>query len=251
MVLFGGAAITRHAGQTWADPGFEAHDARDGNLTAKITVAGTVDTNTAGTYTLTYTVADGAGNTDTTTRTVTVTGSHTVDLNATVAMDMIWCPPGTFTMGSPTTEVGRGTDETEHNVSLTKGFYLGKFEVTQAQYEAVMTGNTNSLSATPSQWPNNPSRPVEKVSWNDVQVFLVRLNAAEQGAGRLPSGWKYVLPTESQWEYACRAGTNTMYSWGNDINSTRANYNWDGGANDGNDYKQTRDVVIRPHPWGF
>ena len=114
LVLFGGAAITRHAGQTWADPGFEAHDARDGNLTAKITVAGTVDTNTAGTYTLTYTVADGAGNTDTTTRTVTVTGSHTVDLNATVAMDMIWCPPGTFTMGSPTTEV----DETEHNVSL-------------------------------------------------------------------------------------------------------------------------------------
>ena len=252
MVLFGGASITRHAGQAWADPGFEAHDARDGNLTAKITVAGTVDTNTAGTYTLTYTVADGAGNTDTITRTVTVTGSHTVDLNATVAMDMIWCPPGTFTMGSPTTEVGRGTDETEHNVSLTKGFYLGKYEVTQAQYEAVMTGNTNSLSATPSQWPNNPSRPVEKVSWDDVQVFLVRLNAAEQGAGRLPSGWKYVLPTESQWEYACRAGTSTIYSWGNDINSTRANYNWDGGGNDGNDYKQTRDVgKYDPNPWGF
>jgi formylglycine-generating enzyme required for sulfatase activity len=252
LVLFGGAAITRHAGQAWADPGVEAHDARDGNLTAKITVAGTVDTNTAGTYTLTYTVADGAGNTDTTTRTVTVTGSHTVDLNATVAMDMIWCPPGTFIMGSPTTEVGRGTNETEHNVSLTKGFYLGKYEVTQAQYEAVMTGNTKSLSATPSQWPNNPSRPVEKVSWDDVQVFLVRLNAAEQGAGRLPSGWKYVLPTESQWEYACRAGTNTMYSWGNDINSTRANYNWDGGVNDGNDYKQTRDVgKYDPNPWGF
>jgi formylglycine-generating enzyme required for sulfatase activity len=167
-------------------------------------------------------------------------------------MDMIWCPPGTFTMGSPTTEVGRGTDETEHNVSLTKGFYLGKFEVTQAQYEAVMTGNTNSLGATPSYWPNNPSRPVEKVSWDDVQVFLARLNAAEQGAGRLPSGWKYVLPTESQWEYACRAGTSTIYSWGNDINSTRANYNWDGGANDGNDFKQTRDVgMYDPNPWGF
>jgi formylglycine-generating enzyme required for sulfatase activity len=253
LVLFGGAAITRHAGQAWADPGVEAHDARDGNLTAKITVAGTVDTNTAGTYTLTYTVADGAGNTDTTTRTVTVTGSHTVDLNATVAMDMIWCPPGTFTMGSPTTEAGREADrEDEHNVSLTKGFYLGKYEVTQAQYEAVMTGNTNSLGATPSYWPNNPSRPVEKVSWDDVQVFLVRLNAAEQGAGRLPSGWKYVLPTESQWEYACRAGTSTIYSWGNDINSTRANYNWDGGANDGNDFKQTRDVgMYDPNPWGF
>ena len=91
---------------------------------------------------------------------------------------------------------------------------MGKYEVTQAQYEAVMTGNTNSLSATPSQWPGNPNRPVEKVSWDDVQIFLTRLNASEQAAGRLPAGWSYVLPTESQWEYACRAGTTTAYSWG-------------------------------------
>jgi formylglycine-generating enzyme required for sulfatase activity len=135
-------------------------------------------------------------------------------------------------------------------VTLTKGFYLGKYEVTQAQYEAVMTGNTDSLSATPSQWPNNPNRPVEKVSWADVQIFLARLNA--QQSANIPSGWAYVLPTESQWEYACRAGTTTMYSWGNDINSTRANYNWDGGANDGNDFKQTRDVgLYSANPWGF
>ena len=59
----------------------------------------------------------------------------------------------------------------EHNVTLTKGFYLGKYEVTQAQYEAVMTGNTDGLSATPSNWPGNPNRPVEKVSWDDVQDF--------------------------------------------------------------------------------
>ena len=116
-------------------------------------------------------------------------------------------------MGSPTTEAGRQSDrEDEHNVSLTKGFYLGKYEVTQAQYEAVMTGNTDGLNATPSNWPNNPNRPVEKVSWDDAQVFLTRLN--EQQAGNLPAGWSYVLPTESQWEYACRAGTTTAYSWG-------------------------------------
>jgi formylglycine-generating enzyme required for sulfatase activity len=154
-------------------------------------------------------------------------------------------------MGSPNSEAGRQSDrEDEHNVTLTQGFYLGKYEVTQAQYEAVMTGNTDSLSATPSQWPNNPNRPVEKVSWPDAQIFLTRLNA--QQSANIPSGWAYVLPTESQWEYACRAGTTTMYSWGNDINATRANYNWDGGANDGNDFKQTRDVgLYSANPWGF
>ena len=85
-----------------------------------------------------------------------------------------------------------------------------------------MTGNTDSLSATPSEWPNNPNRPVEKVSWADAQIFLTRLNA--QQSANIPAGWAYVLPTESQWEYACRAGTTTMYSWGNDINAQRANY---------------------------
>ena len=93
-----------------------------------------------------------------------------------------------------------------HQVTLTNGFYLGKYEVTQAQYETVMTGNSEGLNANPSNWHKGSNRPVEKVSWNDVQVFLSRLNDMEQTAGRLPAGWKYVLPTEAQWEYACRAG---------------------------------------------
>jgi len=159
-----------------------------------------------------------------------------------VAMDMLWVPAGTFTMGSPTSEAGRQSDrEDEHNVTLTKGFYLGKYEVTQAQYEAVMTGNTNSLSATPSQNSGN-DRPVEKVSWNDAQVFLTRLNA--QQAANLPAGWSYVLPTESQWEYACRAGTTTAYSWGATIASSNANYN--------DSIGQTADVgQYAVNPWGF
>jgi formylglycine-generating enzyme required for sulfatase activity len=171
-------------------------------------------------------------------------GNHTVDLNATVAMDMIWCPPGTFTMGSPTTEAGRQSDrEDEHNVSLTQGFYLGNYEVTQAQYEAVMTGVTGDRNATPSNWHGNPDRPVEMVSWDDAQIFLTRLNA--QQSANIPAGWTYVLPTESQWEYACRAGTTTAYSWGATIADTNANYNASG-------YSQTRDVgKYAANPWGF
>jgi len=191
-------------------------------------------------------VSDGAGNEANATRTVNVGMATTrvVDLNASVSMEMLWVEPGTFTMGSPSSETGRGTNETEHTVTLTNGFYLGKYEVTQAQYEAVMTGNTNSLSATPSQYSGN-DRPVEKVSWDDAQIFLTRLNAAEQTAGRLPAGWSYVLPTESEWEYACRAGTTTAYSWGATIAASNANY-------DASGIGQTRDVgQYAANPWGF
>ena len=160
-------------------------------------------------------------------------------------LEMIWVEPGTFKMGSPTSEANRTPNETERNVTLTKGFYLGKYEVTQAQYQAVMTGNSNGLSATPSQYNGNLNRPVEKVSWNDIQVFLSRLNAAEQSAGRLPAGWSYILPTEAQWEYACRAGTATAYSWGNSISALNANYNQSG-------IGKSRPVgKYSANPWGF
>ena len=236
LTLLGDANMSQAKDSAWVDPGATASDSLDGNLTSSITITGTVDVNTTGVYTLTYSISDGASNEANATRVVNVgqASTHNADLNASVQLQMLWVEPGTFTMGSPTTEAGRGTNETEHNVTLTKGFYLGKYEVTQAQYEAVMTGNTDSLSATPSEWPNNPNRPVEKVSWADAQIFLTRLNA--QQSANIPAGWAYVLPTESQWEYACRAGTTTMYSWGNDINSSRANYYGISGLS------QTRDV---------
>ena len=200
----------------------------------------TVDVNATGTYTLTYTVSDAAGNAASLTRTVNVgtPATYASDLNASVAMEMIWVQPGSFTMGQ--SDISNASPE--HNVTLTKGFYLGKYEVTQAQYEAVMTGNSDGLSATPSQYGGNADRPVEQVSWDDIQKFLTRLNAQE--AGNIPAGWSYVLPTEAQWEYACRAGTTTAYSWGVDINSSNANYN----SNIG----QTADVgQYSANPWGF
>ena len=132
--------------------------------------------------------------------------------------------------------------EPEHNVTLTQGFYLGKYEVTQAQYEAVMTGVTGDLNAAPSNWDGYPDRPVEMVSWDDVQVFLTRLNDRE--AGNIPEGWAYVLPTEAQWEYTCRAETTTAYSWGDTISTSDANYN--------NTIGQTTNVgQYSANPWAF
>ena len=86
-------------------------------------------------------------------------------------MEMIWVEPGTFTMGSPTTEAGRFDNETQHEVTLSQGLYIGKFEVTQAQYEAVMAGASGDANATPSAFYGNPSYPVESVSYNDIAVF--------------------------------------------------------------------------------
>ena len=102
-------------------------------------------------------------------------------------------------MGSPTTEAGRNaTKEQEHNVTLTKGFYLGKYEVTQAQYSAVMTGNTDGLNVKPSQWVNNSYRPVEKGFRGMMCKSFDTPERRRAAAGLLPAGWAYVLPTESQ-----------------------------------------------------
>jgi len=246
LLLSGGGQVTHLKDTAWVEPGVEAHDIRDGDLSQNVEVTGSVDVNTTGTYTLTYTVSDAAGNQASITRTVNVgiPAIYATELNSTVSLEMIWVEPGTFSMGQD------GVATPVHEVTLSNGFYLGKYEVTQAQYEAVMTGNSDGLSATPSQWPNNPNRPVEKVSWDDVQKFLIRLNAQE--AGNIPAGWAYVLPTEAQWEYACRAGTTTAYSWGDTIASDDANYDWDGDWNTGTDFQQTRDVgQYSANPWGF
>ena len=116
---------------------------------------------------------------------------------------MIWVEPGTFTMGQV------GVVGPEHNVTLTKGFYLGKYEVTQAQYEAVMTGNDEGYNII---FSGNPNHPVERVSFDAVLKFIELLNQKE--AHHLAPGWNYALPTDAAWEYACRAGTRSSFSWG-------------------------------------
>jgi len=144
-----------------------------------------------------------------------------------VDMEMIWCPPGSFIMGPS------GEGSPAHPVILTKGFYLGKYEVTQEQYQKVVRKN-------PSYFKGN-TLPVEYVSWKEAVAFCRVLNKMER---TLP-GWEFALPTEAEWEYACRAGTTTAYSWGNDVSPQLANYEKSG-------LKKTVQVgSYKANPWGF
>ncbi|SVD78728.1 uncharacterized protein METZ01_LOCUS431582, partial [marine metagenome] len=154
-----------------------------------------------------------------------------------LSMEMLWCKPGTFEMGSPPSEAGRDDNETQHKVTLTQGFWLGKHEVTQAQWKKVM-------GTAPSKFLGE-RRPVEQVDWSDAVRFCQELTLSERKAGRIPDGWEYALPTEAQWEYACRAGTAPAYSWGNSIATSNANYSSSG-------IGQTTDVgQYAANPWGF
>jgi formylglycine-generating enzyme required for sulfatase activity len=151
-------------------------------------------------------------------------------------LDMLWCKPGTFMMGSPAGEKSRRNNETQHEVTLTKGFWLGKYEVTQAQWEKVMGTNPSIFKGA--------TLPVERVSWDDAIKFCEKLTQMEKAAGRLPEGWAYTLPTEAQWEYACRAGTTTAYSFGDTITKEQANF-------DNNVGKTTVVGTYPANAWGF
>jgi formylglycine-generating enzyme required for sulfatase activity len=122
-----------------------------------------------------------------------------------------WIPPGQFWMGSPDTEAERYDDETRHHVTLTQGFWLADTACTQALWMAVLGKN-------PSLFTDSPSNPVERVTWDDIQgKFLPTLN-------RLVPGLEARLPREAQWEYACRAGTETPFWFGEQITPEQVNY---------------------------
>lgn len=127
--------------------------------------------------------------------------NYTTTLPNNIALDMVWIPPGTFKMGSPLSEGGKHNEHPQHMVTISKGFWLGKMLVTQGQYQAVMGTNPSDFTTV------GADAPVDTVSWDDAMEFCHKLTAQERAAGRLPTGYAYTLPTEAQWEYACRAGT--------------------------------------------
>ena len=128
-----------------------------------------------------------------------------------------WCPPGTFMMGSPENEQGRQYSEKQHQVTLTQGFWLLETPVTQEMWTSVTGYN-------PSMYPvvlgYSKKQPVEQVSWNECRDYITQLNNLSVA----PAGFKFAFPTESQWEYACRAGTTTAYHFGDTLDEKKANF---------------------------
>jgi len=122
-----------------------------------------------------------------------------------------WCPAGTFTMGSPEGELGRFSDEKQHQVTLRRGFWMLETEVTQAMWKGITGSN-------PSHFKGD-KLPVEQVSWEDCQKFIEQLNELKVA----PSGYRFSLPTEAQWEYACRAGTTTALNSGKNLTDEKYN----------------------------
>jgi len=137
-----------------------------------------------------------------------------------LGMKFAYCPPGTFLMGSPETEAGRQANEAQSTVTISQGFYLGRHEVTQAEFEQVMDRNPSAFSRTGTSnavvKELDPSRfPVDSVTWSQAVEFCQRLSQRE--------GKSYRLPTEAEWEYACRAGTSTPFHFGNSCDGTQIN----------------------------
>jgi formylglycine-generating enzyme required for sulfatase activity len=165
-----------------------------------------------------------------------------------IGLDMIAIPAGSFTMGAPQSEPGSsGSERPQHEVTL-QSFYLGRYPITQAQWRVVAGYEAidRDLNPNPSDFEGD-NRPVENVSWEDAQEFCQRLSAR--------TGKFYCLPSEAQWEYACRAGTTTPFHFGETLATELANYDGDYTYNDGpkGEYrKQTTDVGTFPaNEWGL
>jgi formylglycine-generating enzyme required for sulfatase activity len=136
-----------------------------------------------------------------------------------INMKMVRIPAGTFLMGSPPHEAERVANEELHEVTLSKPFYLGVYEVTQAEYTAVMKDTPDFTNRSAFE---GDDRPVENVEWKLAKLFCERLTAREE---EKKAGRRYRLPTEAQWEYACRGATSTAFHFGDSLSSEQANFN--------------------------
>ncbi len=162
-----------------------------------------------------------------------------------------WCPPGTFQMGTPKTIDTSSSNEGQVNVTLTSGFWIAETEVTQGQWQKLM-GTTPWKGGKFAK--EGDEYPANYLHYDDAVAFCKEMTNQERDAKRLPAGWKYSLPTEAQWEYACRAGTKTKFSFGDD-ESKLSEYGW-WGSDYGNGNAKGEKYAHRvgqknANPWGL
>ena len=186
-------------------------------------------------------------------------GSRKVLTIADVEVAFRWAPPGSFVMGSPVSEAGRWEDETQHEVVLTRGFWLAETPTTQLLWKTATGENPSFFSDENDDWGDDDKRPtwnecqffpVEEVSDEECAEFAERLNALA-----IPGAGTFRLPTEAEWEYACRAGTQTAYFWGDALNGDMANCN---GTEPCGTPEEGRNLCFPsrvgsypPNPWGL
>jgi formylglycine-generating enzyme len=161
---------------------------------------------------------------------------------------LCWCAPGRFTMGSPPGEPERHPGEDQVEVTLTRGFWVGKYEVTQSQWKKVVGEFPGKLTA-----GDGEDFPVYNINFAEAEGFCWKLTERSRAAGKLPKEWEFRLRTEAQWEYACRAGTTTATAFGDKLNSKQSNFQGKpyNGAELGPSLKQAAPVGSNPaNPWG-
>jgi formylglycine-generating enzyme required for sulfatase activity len=166
------------------------------------------------------------------------------EITNSIGMKLVLIPAGTFQMGSPRGEPERQPDETRHEVTITKPFYMGIYEVTQAQYAKLMDPKTRAFFN--SDRGGSPEHPMEDVLWTEADEYCQKLTALKEETS---AGRKYRLPTEAEWEYACRAGTTTAFHFGDSLSSLQANFNGNGPygtAEEGPYLRQTAKVGSYP-----
>ena len=160
-------------------------------------------------------------------------------------------------MGSPATELGRFPDEVPHEVKIERDFLLGKTEITQLQWDAIMNSNPDFYN---QAWYHGEALPMENISWNEAVEFCRRLTEQEKKDKKIPANAVFRLPTEAEWEYACRAGTTTAFNNGKDFQQKApkcpelaeiAVFRLNSGGRRGRFNRTKAVATLKPNAWGF
>jgi len=167
------------------------------------------------------------------------------------SLKLCWCPAGRFVMGSPRDEPERRPEEDQVEVILTKGFWAAKYETTQADWKRFVGDLPGAFT---SGLPAGNDLPVGNVNFIEAETFCARVTERAHRSGTLPREWEFRIPTEAQWEYACRAGTTTATAFGNSLSSTQANFAgkpYNGGAPGPSLNHATPVGAYPPNAWGL